>query len=37
MRQIIQFECIPVVEFVVRFVSNLFAQNRLKVSNNHFP
>ena len=37
MRQTIQLECIPAVEFAVRFVSNLSIQNRFKVSNNHFP
>ena len=37
MQQNIQFECIP-VEFVVRLISNLSVQNRIKVSNNHhFP
>ena len=37
MRQTIQLECIPAVEFAVRFASNLSIQNRFKVSNNHFP
>ena len=31
-----EFECLPSVEFVVRFIG-MSGQNRVKVINNHFP
>ena len=34
--RLIEFECLPSVEFVVCFIGKS-AQNRVKVSNNHFP